>query len=77
MGVPGKQRAPGEHVVDVPVTVLVVEPRLLAAGDERRVADDPAERAHGRIHAAGEQRFRARQFAPGSVGLQGRHGGTV
>jgi len=71
MRMSGEERAPGEHVVDVPVAVLVVEPRLLAARDEQRVAGDSAERAHRRVHAAGEQRFRARELPPGTVGLQG------
>src|SRR5205823_11752641 len=59
------------------IAVLVVEARLLAPGDEDRVAADSPEGADGRVHAAREQRLCTLEFAPRLLELQGRHGGQV
>ena len=61
------QRAPRADVVDVAVAVDVEEVRALAAVDEERRAADGAERAHGRVHAAREERRRLREQALGPV----------
>jgi hypothetical protein len=52
-------RAPRLHEVEVPVAARVDEVRALAARDEEGLAADRTERAHGRVHAAGDPGQRA------------------
>ena len=61
MRVAEDQRAPRHHVVDVLVAVEVVQHRARAALHEDRREPDGAERAHRRVHAAGDDVARARE----------------
>ena len=54
------QRAPGHDPVDIATAVDILEIRTLAAIDEQRFFEpDRAHRAHGRVHAAGDEIERA------------------
>jgi hypothetical protein len=49
------QRAPGQHVVDVPIPVDIDEVRAFAALDEERRAADGPEGPNGRADTAREE----------------------
>lgn len=49
-----EQRTVGHNVIDVFVTVDVIDFAALATGDERRYTADTAEGAHGAVNAAGD-----------------------
>ena len=59
MAVPEDHRSPRSDVVDVALAVRVPEVRPQRARDETRCAAHGAERAHRRIHAAGNELARA------------------
>ena len=59
MGVPENHRAPRAHVVDEAPPVGSVEERALRPDDEDGRTADGAERAHGTVHAAGNDAARA------------------
>jgi len=56
MGMAQDHGAPGGHVVDVPVAVLVPDPRPRGLPDEEGRRPDGTEGPHGAVHAAGDQR---------------------
>ena len=58
------ERPPREHVVEILVAVDVPDARPLPALDDERLAADPAERAHRRADAAGEELTRAGHERP-------------
>src|SRR5690349_16706752 len=52
---PEHERSPRKHVVDVFVVVDVPDARPSTAPDDERLATDPAEGAHRRVHASRKQ----------------------
>ena len=61
MRVTGDHRPPRQHVVEVAVPVDVGEVRALGLAHEHRRPADGLERAHRRVHAAGDDALRARR----------------
>jgi len=74
MGVSQNQRAPGIHEVEITTPVSVVQVRAGAARDEARRAADSVERAHRRIHAAGNDFAGAIEQRDGLGRRLGRYG---
>ena len=54
MRVSQDQRAPGQHLVDVPVAILVPEISVLSPGDKGRFATHSPKGPHGAVYAAGD-----------------------
>ena len=69
VGVAQDQRPPGEDVVDVLVTVHVVDARAAAVGEGDRVAADGLEGADGAVHAAGHEPARRLEDLAGAFVL--------
>src|SRR5205823_1487840 len=73
MGMPKNERPPGAHVIQVAVTVDVVEIWAFAAGDERRFATHGTKRAGRTVDAARDQPLGAGKRHTAAVAIR-RHG---
>jgi hypothetical protein len=67
-----QQRAPRLDKVHVPAAVDVLDPRAAPAGGEAGCAAHGAERPHGRVDAAGDQRPGSIEQVLGSVHVTGQ-----